>query len=273
MKTYFFSLALILFSGCSGIMYYPTQNIYFDPAEIDLHPESIYFKNFKNQTLHGWWFESKSKPSKGTLVFFHGNAENLTSHFMQLSWLPAEGYSYFIFDYPGYGQSEGAANTGNVVRSGYDAILWVHKNKDPRPLIIYGQSIGGITALKGALDVKKTIPLRLVIIDSSFSSYQKIARYKMSLSWITWLLQPLTYILISDEYAPQNLQDLSPTPVLLIHGQSDQIVEPRWSDEIFVQLKDPKEIWKIPRANHTQTFWIDNMSYRKKLVDYLDKHR
>ena len=256
--------------GCTSLLYYPTHDVYFDPAKINLKHENIYFQNYKNQKMHGWWFESKTKPAKGTLVFFHGNAENLTTHFIHLGWIPQEGYNYFIFDYPGFGESEGKPNEEGVVQTSYDAIQWVHQNKDSRPLILYGQSIGGITALRAALEFKNKIKFRAIIIDSSFPSYQKIATYKMSKHWFTWILQPIAYLIISDEYAPKNMAELSPIPILIIHGQKDNTVEAFWSDQLYEQLKEPKEIWRIPEGNHIQTFWIENRIYRKKFLEYLE---
>lgn len=270
--TFFFVLTVGLI-GCSSLFYYPNKDRkYIDPSRVQLTPENIYFPSFENKKLHGWWIESKTKPSKGTIVFFHGNAENLTSHFMQLSWLPQHGYNYFIFDYPGFGESEGKANIANVVRSGFDAIRWVHKNKDSSPLIIYGQSAGGIAALRAALELKKEIPIRLIIHDSSFYSYQKIARYKLSTTWLTWVFQPLAYVLISDEWAPKNFKDIAPTPILLIHGQKDTIVEPHWSEELFQQLDEPKEIWRVENSQHIQTYWRENGIYRQRLLEYFEKH-
>lgn len=272
MSKFILILSSFLFLSCSGLFYYPDQTSYYEPSQYNLKSENIFFNNSNGQKLHGWWFESKTKPAKGTFVYFHGNAENLTSHFVQLSWLPDEGYNFFIFDYAGFGESEGKANTANVVDSASQAIRWVHVNKDSGPLVIFGQSIGGITALEAAIETKPEVPFKAIIIDSSFPSYQKIAQQKLSQHWLTWLLQPLAYVIISDDKAPKNISSLSPTPILFIHGQADQVVDPKWSEELFAQSLQPKELWKIPKANHIQTFWVEKGLYRYKLLEYLAAH-
>lgn len=266
-----FLVFFLVTSSCSNLFYYPNNINYYSPAALGLSPEDQYFLNQKGEKIHGWWIESKIQPSKGTIIFFHGNAENLTSHFVQLSWLPENGYSYFIFDYPEFGQSEGRARTENVVKTSMEALRWVHRHKDQRPLVVYGQSLGGIVSMKVIEKLKTEIPIRTLILDSTFPSYQKIAKYKMSRTWLSWILQPLTYVLISDEYSPEKLSEFPAVPKLVIVCEEDQIVEPFWGSEIYEQISGPKEIWKVPKANHIQTYWVDNKSYRPKLLEFLKK--
>lgn len=272
MKTWFrcfFLAAVPLFlSGCMSFFYYPSQKVFFDPAKAGLNPENIEFKTRSGDSIHAWWFESAKKPSKGTIVFFHGNAENLTSHFAFMAWLPQEGYSYLIFDYPGYGRSPGSPSPKNTVESGIAAVEWVHANKDQRALTIVGHSLGGNVALRTSLEVHDRIPIKNIVIDASFPSYQKIARRKLSSFWLTWPLQPLAYVLTYDTYAPREIQSLSPIPILITHGQKDLAVEPEFGDMLFEMAGEPKEIWKIPDGVHGSTFWAHGLEYRKKLLFY-----
>ncbi|MDR4517424.1 MAG: alpha/beta hydrolase [Nitrosomonas sp.] len=262
----------LLLSGCSGLMYYPdTKNQFFDPKAAGYAPEDIFFTDSAQRRLHGWWFPAKKTPAKATIIFFHGNAENLTSHFMHLAWISAENYNLFIFDYPGYGRSEGKPSPKSCVESGHAAVDWVnqHKAKDS-PIIIYGQSMGGIIALKTAIDKKSEIDLKLVVADSTFDSFQRIAREKLSHHWLTWPLQPLSYVLLSDRWAPQNLKSLSSVPVLVIHGQQDRTVEPIFGDMIFEKLAEPKTFWKIPDGVHSDVFWGHEHKYRSKFLTFIE---
>ena len=78
-------------------MYYPdTKNQFFDPKAAGYAPEDIFFTDSAQRRLHGWWFPAKKTPAKATIIFFHGNAENLTSHFMHLAWISIENYNFFI---------------------------------------------------------------------------------------------------------------------------------------------------------------------------------
>ena len=203
---------VLLSSGCTHLFYYPSKQNYFDPKKFKLTPKDIWFQTEDGEKIHAWLFEAARKPALGTILFFHGNAENLTAHFVHLAWLPAEGYNFMIFDYPGYGQSSGEASQKGTVQAGLAAMDWLHQY-DEQPLIIFGQSLGGAIAQRVVLDKKDQIPIKGVVLDSTFNSYREIARKKLSLSWITWILQPLTYVLVSDKWQGQGIDKISPIPV------------------------------------------------------------
>lgn len=271
MKALIIAIALLA-SGCSHLLYYPTQHQHYDPKKFKLNPKDVWFKSEKGDDLHAWYFESKQKPSKGTIVFFHGNAQNLSSHFANLIWLPEQGYSYFIFDYPGFGQSPGKPNPENTVLAGKAAIRWVYENLDKRPIVL-GSSLGGAIAQRAVLDLKNEIPFRALVLDSTFNSYQSIARKKLSSSWVTWAFQPFVYVLLSDRWTADedDLKKLSPIPVLVVHGDQDTIVEPEFGEEIFEYLAQPKEFWKINGGLHTDVFWIRDGEYRTPFLEWLKK--
>jgi pimeloyl-ACP methyl ester carboxylesterase len=262
----------LLLSSCSNLFYYPNKgHIYYAPEITGYTPEDVYFTDAAQRKLHGWWLPAKKTPTKATIIFFHGNAENLTSHYLHLAWITAEEYNLFIFDYPGYGLSEGKPTPESCVDSGHAAVDWVINNKSPKdePIIIYGQSMGGIVALRTAIDKKSEINLKLVVADSTFDSFQHIAQNKLAKSWLTWLIQPLSYILLSDHWAPGDLKSISPSPVLVIHGLKDVIVEPELGERIFEKLAEPKTLWKISDGTHTDVFWQHNHQYRGKFLTFL----
>ena len=123
------TFAVILLSSCSSLFYYPSKGrLFYDPQAMGYAvPEDIYFTDTEQRKLHGWWFPAQKSPAKATIVFFHGNAENLTAHFLHLAWITAESYNLFIFDYPGYGLSEGKPTPKSCLDSGHAAVDWVAK--------------------------------------------------------------------------------------------------------------------------------------------------
>ena len=267
--TIFGILGVVLFGcSCTHLFYYPSKQSYFDPKKFNLIPKDIWFQTEDGEKIHAWLFESARKPALGTILFFHGNAENLSSHFIHLTWLPVEGYNFLIFDYPGYGLSSGKASQKGRVQAGRAAMDWLHQY-DPQPLIIYGQSLGGAIAQRVVLDKKDQVPIKGVILDSTFNSYQGIARKKLSLSWITWILQPLTYVLISDKWKASGLEKISPIPVLVIHGKDDHVVEPEMGERLFEKLNEPKQIWRIDGGQHTDVFWSHQGKYRLQFLKWL----
>jgi alpha-beta hydrolase superfamily lysophospholipase len=269
-------IAYALFSmtgltACSSFFYYPSKLTFYQPQRVNLKEEEVFFKSSENDSIHAWWFAAKTKESKGTVIFFHGNAENMTTHFLMLHWLPEAGYNYMVFDYPGYGVSSGNPTQTNTVASGVAAIEWVHKNKDSRPLIIYGQSLGGNIAMRAAEITKGAVPIRNIIIEGSFLSYKGVASRLLRRSWVTWILNPLPYVLVSDEGAPINISNFSPIPILFIHGDADHVVEPVNSEVLFDRAKDPKELWLVKGGQHGDTYFRDSGKYRDLLLSYLDR--
>lgn len=259
----------LLFTGCSHLLYYPMQGHRYTPDQVQLKYEEVQFNDESGNSISGWWIPASTEEVKGTFIFFHGNAENMSTHFMSLKWLPEQGYNYFIFDYPGYGKSTGTPSPYSTLKSGQAALQWVHKNKDPNPLIIYGNSLGGIVALRTALDLKKEIPILAFIADDTFSSYHRVARIKLSKHWLTWLFQPLAYVVLSDKWAPDPVSDLSPIPLLVIHGDSDNTVETVNGEKLFAEAAQPKEFWLKKDGHHGDTFWRHNFIYRTKVLEWI----
>ena len=261
-------------TGCSSLFYFPRiqKHKFFEPEKVPLKYEDVEYQLDDGTGIHGWWFPSETTPAKGTVVFFHGNGENLTSHFMSLSWLPPAGYNYFIFDYPGYGVSEGEPTPKNTLETGKKALKWVHVNKDPSPLIVYAQSLGGNIGYRATLDMKDEVPIRNLILDSTFLSYRSIARQKAALSWITWLLQPVAWLVMTDAYAPKELDKRGNIPLLVIHGEADIVIPIVEGEKIFRASPEPKEFWRIPDGRHGDTFWRHEKVYQKKFLEYLDRY-
>lgn len=257
-------------TACSSFFYFPSQLSFFQPQKVDLVAEDVYFKNSENDSIHAWWFAAKSKQSKGTVVFFHGNAENMTTHFLMLHWLPSAGYNYLIFDYPGYGTSSGKPSQKSTVSSGVAALKWVYEHKDQRPLIVYGQSLGGNVAMRSVEELKGQLPVRNLVVESSFSSYRTVASRLLRQSWITWLLSPLAYVLVSNSGAPHELEGFSPIPMLFIHGDADRVVSIENTYSMFKEAKEPKQLWVIPSGAHGDTYFAHDRKYRELLLDYLE---
>lgn len=269
-KNIFFILFILLnlLTGCSSFLYYPSQERYSDPSKAQISYRDTWIKTPDGIHLHGWYFKNQVLNSpRATIIFFHGNAENLTSHFVSLAWILPYGYDYFIFDYRGYGQSEGKPNPENTVKDGSQIIREIHHQNPKSPLIIFGQSLGGAIAMRSLIELNKEIPIQLLVIDSSFTSYRSVAQHVLSHHWMTWLFQPLAYALLSDEWAPgERIAELAPTPLIIMHGDHDRIVDFELGEQIFKLAKNPKEFWRIDGGHHTDAFWKHGLIYREKLL-------
>lgn len=277
MRRFAMALAVMLpalSSGCvSKLFYYPTDKLYQTPDMQGLTYEQVFFPSRDGTVLNGWFVHAATNPALGTILHFHGNAQNLSAHFSFVDWLPREGFNVFLFDYRGYGFSEGEPSRRGVYEDGLAA--WNHlmtrTDIDTNRVVLLGQSLGGANAI--ALAGREDLPgLRAVVAESPFSSYRRITREKMGQMPIVALFSwPLSYLLLTDAYNPEDVADgISPVPLLLIHGTSDRVV-PSWhSRRILERAKDPRILWTIDGGGHTEAFMKYGAIYRPMLVKFLE---
>lgn len=259
--------------GCSSLLYYPTRYEHVYRNRMPIKPEDVAFTSEDGTKLHGWYFKAKSeKPKNCSILFFHGNAQNLSTHFFALYSAPNRGYDYFIFDYRGYGHSdELAPSPETTVRDGKAALRWLKARHPERPIVVFGQSLGGAVALRTVIEMKDEIAPKAVYVDSTFSSYRAVGRNVLSKSWITWLFQPLAYLLLRDRWAPEReLDRLPPIPLVVIHGDKDPTVDYSMGERLFAKASEPKEFWRIPGGQHTDFMWRDGGAHAEKFYASLD---
>jgi fermentation-respiration switch protein FrsA (DUF1100 family) len=105
------------------------------------------------------------------------------------------------------------------------------------------------------IDLHGRYPIPLVMIDSSFASYKTVARRVAASHWVLWPFQWLSYLLFSDQYAPEGeLAQLAGTPLVVSHGDADQTVPFSCGEDLFAEASPPKEFWRIPGGYHTDLF-------------------
>lgn len=261
----------IALSGCSGLLYFPSRQLHYDPARLQLKPEEVFFPSANGAKLFGWYFKNRAGvKARATVVFFHGNAENLSSHYLNSVWLLDHPYDLFVFDYQGYGRSEGSPSPEKTVRDGIAALDWVRARAPGRPIVVFGQSLGGAVALRSVIESPAQV--KFLAVDSTFPSYRSMGRQVLSRSWITWPLQWLGWLVMSDTWAPAGrIAEISPIPLLVIHGEMDQVVEIKMGERIFAEAGEPKEFWRIPSGGHTDIFAIQDPGYKKKFLDRMER--
>jgi fermentation-respiration switch protein FrsA (DUF1100 family) len=274
MRILFIILITILGQGCSHVFYQPSPKHFVDPAQFKLKYEDIYFKSSDGTKLNGWFFPAKTKNPKGTIVQFHGNAQNISTHFFSLIWLIDEGYNLFTFDYRGYAKSEGKPSQAGIYKdalAAFDKAWEYHEKNGGGKFIIYGQSTGGAISLRAIPDWKGYDKISLIVMDSAFSSYKDIAFDKLTSRWFLYPISPLAFVLVSDEYAADEVFDKIKKPTLVIVGKKDPVVPPKCGKVIYkgVAAKE-KWLWELPNGGHIDAYHHENGIYRKQFTDFLD---
>jgi fermentation-respiration switch protein FrsA (DUF1100 family) len=269
------ALALALCcQGCVGKMfYYPDKTVHDTPDKHGLKYEEVTFFSKDGTRLSGWFVPAVGE-AKGTVVHFHGNDQNMTSHFGFVSWLPAEGFNLFLFDYRGYGTSEGKPDRQGLYDDSLGALDYIEQRPGMKHnrLLVLGQSLGGANAIV-ALGSKPRPTVRAVAIDSSFSSYRWIVRDKMAETPpLSWFSRPLSYTLVRDGLSPQDyVGRIAPTPLLIMHGTADTVIPYHHGRHLFDLAGQPKYFWSIKGGTHTSALEDPASSYRKKLVEFFNE--
>lgn len=272
-----YSLLLLLSSfslfGCSSLLYHPVDHQVFLPKKMGLEYRDVFIKTQDGETLHSWYFEAK-RP-KGLILFFHGNGENLSTHFNSLTWILKHGYSFLIFDYRGYWRSTGTPSPEGTVLDGKAVLNWGAKESqrlNSVPLIVFGQSLGGAVALRATVEAMDEVQPRLVIVESTFHSYQSVGASVLRRHWLTWPIQWLPYLVLSDSWAPEDhIHKLSPIPLVVMHGTKDKIVSFKLGQEVWRRAKDPKEFWQVEGGTHISSFWREEGKWQKKFLKKLQE--
>ena len=163
--------------GCTHLFFFPTQPDFPFLIDDKVAHERLQLVSKDGTRLAAMRLTTVNQP-KGVALQFHGNAQNMTSHYRFLNWLPAENWEVLTFDYRGYGQSEGTLGSfsgelDGVVEDGVAAIKWANQRAKELgvPLVIFGQSLGGNLSLRSLVEIKPS-HLRLIVIDSSFYSFK-----------------------------------------------------------------------------------------------------
>jgi fermentation-respiration switch protein FrsA (DUF1100 family) len=198
------------------------------------------------------------------VVFSHGNAGSISYHLGFCAWLAEASYNVIIYDYRGFGKSGGTVDRRGMIDDVKAAFNYALKRPDidTRRLISFGHSLGGaqsITAL-GETPVKG---LRAIIIDASFASYRAMAGI---------IGGKLGASLVTDELAPKDfVKKLPPVPLLVVHGEDDEIVPVSQGLQLFKAAAEPKTLFKVKSGRHGTALTEDDGAHRKKLLAWLDE--
>ena len=268
-------IILLISTSCTNYFLAPANRIHYnDPKnEFSLDYEDIYFASIDKLKLHAQYIKAEGE-RKGLIVYFHGNGENLSSHFTNLMWIPSLGYDYIIIDWRGYGRSWGNTDIEGSVEDTLVALnlsYALKKKKSYKKFIVYGQSMGGAIVLKALSKFKDIKDVDLLVLDSTFIDYKGVAFDVLKRHAVTFLFSPLAYLLVSNDFSPKNEIKTYKMPTLVIHAKNDKIVNFGHGEEIYSNLTmSQKWFWQLPEGNHIDVFRREKGIYKKKFISLLE---
>ena len=270
-----FAIFLIIATGCSQLYFHPETALLGTPDEIDLTYEPIIVQQ-QNRELAGWYLPASTTYS-GSLLFYHGNAGNISYHLGFVHWLPAAGYDVYLYDYQGYGESSGSVSIDKAVS---DVLVMLEhtqthikqQHQTNYRLSLYGHSLGGsllASALPQAQATGLLAEVDNIVIDSSFSDYRLIAREKMQQLWLTrYLRWPLGWLFPAQPKPVEDVKALQTMPLLIMHSPEDQVVPFNHGQALFdAATTSTKYFYPLadPRHNHGFQYPEDRLVFLKFL--------
>lgn len=230
-----------------------------DTINFDYTIESVIFKSSSGNNLNGWLLKPKNATPKITLLHFHGNAGFILSQYQAMTPLLNYGFQAFVFDYSGFGFSEGKATRNNVLLDGNSALTYLKSRDDVKntKLIIYGQSLGGHLSAVVANDRQAEIDG--LVIEGAFSSHKDVGAETAGV---------FGRLLVSEKYSAINaIQDFK-KPVLIIHSTEDETIPFELGQKIFTKANEPKDFFEIKKCHICGTnFYADSISTKiKKMI-------
>lgn len=262
------SLSLLLGGCVQSMFYYPDRVRYETPDSLGLRYERVQFQSADGTRLAGWFIPAvgrqNPKEAKGTVVHFHGNAQNMSTHWRFVAWLPRQDYNVFVFDYRGYGESEGKPEPKGVFEDSSAALNYVRSRGDidPQRLLVFGQSLGGTNAI-AVVGSGNRAGVKAAAIESTFYSYSSIANDKLTGAGL----------LVGDDYAASKyVAAVAPIPLLLIHGTADNVIPLAHSQRLLAVAREPKRLVEVPGAGHLEPMAATRFgtTYQQALTDFFD---
>lgn len=252
--------ALYLFFWQARLVYQPEATISATPDQRGLKYEEVDLNTEDGVRLHGWYIPCES--ARGVVLFCHGNSGNISHRLEMLGILHRLHYATFIFDYRGYGKSEGVPSELGTYRDVDSAWRYLVEQREwnPEQIVILGRSLGGAIAAWLAARVAP----RALVIESSFRSLPDLASDlypAVPVRWITRIRYPTQQWLANVK-----------CPLLLIHSVHDELIPFEHSQALFAGYSGAaKELVSI-RGRHDDGFLHSGGTYESGLRNFLLKH-
>jgi hypothetical protein len=207
--------------------------------------------------IHAWFAPAES--AKATFVVSHGNAGNISHRSLLLRSLQRHGFNVLMYDYRGYGRSEGTPTEEGIYKDGraaYDYAVSLPE-VNPERVILWGTSLGGAVAI----DVATHRRAAGLILESTFTSAKDVAG-------IVYPFLPVQFFMHTKFNSIEKIKTLT-IPTLVIHGAHDSIVPIALGRKLFHAANEPKDFYEMPNADHNDTFFIGGEVYFSRIVRFV----
>ena len=252
----YLGVGLFIYCMQPRFLYEPIRKISCTPVKFGLDFEEVYFKTADRLLLHGWFIPAPN--AKFTVLYCHGNGGNMMYFLNTVNFLNKLGLNCFIFDYRGYGESQGAPSENGTYLDARAAYRWLTKKKnvEPQQIILFGWSLGGSIAAYLATKVKSAG----LVIESAFTSYRDIGRVFYPYMPVKWFAR--------FNYPTIDYVRKVTCPLLVIHSRNDEIIPFEFGLNIYDAANEPKKFAEI-FGRHNDGLLVSGETYKKAWTNWL----
>lgn len=243
-----------------SFLYKPLRQVSYTPGELGLDYEKVILKTDDGLRLRGWYVPGKKSDDSGlTLLFCHGNGGNIMHRLDSINIFYNLGVNCFIFDYRGYGNSEGTPTEDGTYLDAKAAYEWLinEKKEQPDNIIAFGRSLGGAIAAQLASKYE----VGSLVIESGFTSYIDMGRKFYPYMPVRWFAR---YNYNTLDYIKQVR-----CPVMMIHSRNDEIIPFEFGLKLYEAANEPNEFIEL-FGNHNDGFLVSNEIYKKAWEKWLE---
>jgi len=242
------------------MIFHPSASIDHTPSEVGLEFEDIFFTARDGVRLNGWFVPHRE--ARSTLIWFHGNAGNIGHRVENIKWLHDRlPMNIFIFDYRGYGRSQGLPSEEGTYLDGAAALELMRKKlgaDGAKKMILFGRSLGAAVATEMATRFES----QGLILESPFVSIAAMAR-------VLFPFLPIGPLLRTQYDVRATIKKIK-VPLLVLHGDRDEIIPFEQGKLVFEAAPEPKRFFAIAGANHNDTVIVGGESYFEQLKQFTD---
>lgn len=253
------ALVLLVFFTQASLLYYPnmpSRELHASPEDIGLAYEEVRLTTDDGVELHGWFVPAPAP--RATLLFFHGNAGNISHRLDSLKIFHDLGLNTLIIDYRGYGKSAGSPSEQGTHLDAQAAWIYLTQQRgtEASDIILFGRSLGAAVAARLASEVQP----RALIVESAFTSVPDLGAE-------VYPFLPVR-LLSRFHYPARDYIARAPCPTLIVHSRDDEIIPFHHGAALFALAREPKQLLEL-RGGHNDGFLVSLPAYREGLADFL----
>ena len=263
------AIVALAFAFQDQLLFQPSSRLLATPDDVGMSYETVHLDTDDGETLHGWWIpaldvsrETRSGEfAEHTLLFFHGNAGNISGRLESVRQFHQLGLNVLIVDYRGYGQSTGSPSEEGIYRDAEACWRYLTEAKGlaAQEIVVFGRSMGGGPATWLATREQPGA----VILESVFTNVPDVGAHHYSFLPVR--------ALATNQFDNESRVAGIDAPKLFIHSRGDRVVPFELGRQVYEAAAEPKQFLEI-EGGHNDGFLVSSEKYLRVIDVFLSEH-